>query len=138
MEDHVAVYRFVVDEHYSIIQKWWEFYGSFAPRVGHLPKTGFVIAVDNVLSAAGFLYRTDSGNRTEGGICVFEFAICNPEIAKKSRDVALTELIKRANEWAHLNKFDLIYTSTSNPKFISRLKVAGFIEADKNQTHLFK
>ena len=80
----------------------------------------------------GFLYKTDSK------ICVFEFVISDPAAHKDIRNVCIDILIRKAVEWTEKNGFNLIYTSTSIIRYTNRLKEQGFIEADNNQTHMFK
>lgn len=122
--------KYVVDD-YDVINEWWQEHGSFAPDKHHLPKNGIIVYdVENI--AAGFLYNTDSS------ICVFEFVICNPNVSKEKRDEGLDLLIKGAIEWAENNEYSLIYTSIGIQKYIQRLKDNDFIEADNNQTHMFR
>ena len=124
--------RFFHKKDYPTIWGWWRKHDSFAPLEEHLPPTGLVAHKDKEGIAAGFLYKTDSS------ICVFEFAVCNPEASKEDRDIGLDLIIKKAIEWSKTNNYTLIYTSISIQKYINRLKDNGFIEVDKNQTHMFK
>lgn len=116
---------------YAIIEGWWNAQGSYPPKPEQLPSTGFIVEESGTPVCAGFLYRTDSS------ICVFEFVVSNPEATKEQRDTALSYLIESAKEWAESEGFNLIYTSVGIPKYVSRLKYSGFVEADREQTHLF-
>ena len=80
---------------------------------------------------AGFLYNTDSK------ICVFEFVVSNPKATKKDRIIALNQLIKSVQDIAKQRKYSLIYTSINIEAYIRKLKDAGFVEIDRNQTHMF-
>lgn len=116
---------------YDTICAWWKEHGSYAPMQDHLPPTGVMVEEDREPICCGFLYNTDAK------ICVVEFIICNPDTEKEVRDVALNYLIKRLRDIAIELGYTAIYNSTGIPKMIDRLKDAGFVEADKNQTHMF-
>lgn len=116
---------------YDTICAWWTAHGSFPPKPEHLAPIGVMVEIDRKPVCAGFLYNTDSK------ICVFEFVVSNPEASKKDRDECLRHLIDRIKGLAKELGYTLIYTSVNIEAYISKLKDAGFIEADKNQVHMF-
>lgn len=119
------------EKDYDILSSWWKKHGSYAPMPDHLPPTGIMVEIEDTPACAGFLYNTDAK------ICVIEFVICNPQLSKQKRDKTLTRLIAILRDLAIKRGYTAIYNSTGIPKFIGRLKEAGFVEADKNQTHMF-
>jgi len=119
-------------EDYATIWQWWRKHKSYAPEEDLLPDSGIVVFNENYDTAAGFIYQTNSK------MCIFEFVIVNPEASKKERNEALDLLIKSVVDFCNTNDYKMIYTSTSLRKYISRLKENGFIEADKEQTHMFR
>jgi len=132
MESSNLIIRlFQVENDYDMVKEWWKKYGSDMLLKEFLPQTGIIIEVDKIPSACGFLYKTDSK------ICVFEFFIANPDVTKEVRNKALDALVYTAVEWARLNNFGMIYTSTGIKGFGNRLTDKGFIKADENQTHYF-
>lgn len=126
----VEVRKFDLLKDYVTLQKWWNEYGSFAPIPDHLPPTGVIVEIEEKPVCAGFLYNTDAK------ICVMEFLICDPQINKENRDLGLNRLIEVLRDLAISRGYTAIYSSTGIPKFIGRLKEQGFVEADKNQTHM--
>lgn len=126
-----TVRRFDFDKDYDIISAWWREHGSYVPMQQHLPPTGLMVEIENEPASAGFLFNTDAK------ICVVEFIICNPQLNKQQRNDAINLLIEKLRDVAIKIGYTAIYTSTGIPKFINRFKDAGFIEADKNQTHMF-
>jgi len=127
----VEARKFDLSSDYDILFKWWRAHGSFPPKPEHLSPNGIVVEVDGIPVAAGFLYRTDSK------ICVFEFVVSDPEASKVNRHNALKTLIKIIQEVAKDLGYTLIYTSINIEAYIRKLKDAGFIEADRNQVHMF-
>lgn len=123
--------KFDKEKDYEMLCDWWKVHGSYAPMQCHLPPTGVVTEIDGEPISAGFLFNTDAR------ICVIEFIICNPKVSKEKRDKGLNNLILFLRDLALKIGYNAIYNSTGIPKFIGRLKEAGFIEADKNQTHMF-
>lgn len=127
----VEARSFDLSTDYDIISGWWGQHGSFAPKPEHLSPTGIMVSVDEDPVCAGFLYNTDSK------ICVFEFVVSNPKSPKKDRNAALEHLIDMIKLIAKDRGYSLIYTSINIQAYIKKLTNAGFLEADKNQTHLF-
>lgn len=127
----VTVRKFDFTTDYDIISKWWTEHGSYAPMLEHLPPTGIMVEIEDVPACAGFLYNTDAK------ICVIEFIVCNPQLDKQRRDETLNRLVIVLRDLAIEYGYTAIYNSTGIPKLVGRLKSAGFVEADKNQTHLF-
>lgn len=125
----VRVFDF--DKDYGILQQWWTAHGSNPPRPEHLSSTGLIVEVGGKPVCSGFLYNTDSK------ICVFEFVVCDPKASKDDRNVALPELIENIKQIAATRGYTLIYTSIYIKRYIERLKNAGFIVTNQNQTHLF-
>lgn len=123
---------FEAKKDYFMMCNWWKTHGSFAPKLEHLPASGIVVEIDGTPTACGFLYHTDSK------ICVFEFVVTNPMAEKEERNQALALLIDAAISWAEKGGYHLIYSSIGIPKYIARLEEKGFIQADLNQTHMFK
>ena len=122
---------FNLEQDYDMLYKWWRLHNSFPPKRDQLSDCGLIVERENNPICAGFLYSTDSS------ICVFEFVVCDPTIDKEIRDKALTKLIEEAQKWAAESLYSLIYTSVRGLKYINRLKNAGFIEVDKEMTHMF-
>ena len=123
--------KFDLSKDYVTLRKWWCAHNSFPPKGEHLSTTGVVVEVEGKPVCAGFLYNTDSK------IGVFEFVVSDPEADKKIRCNALNCLIKSIQEIAKRREYSLIYTSVNIGAYISKLKDAGFLVVDKNQTHLF-
>lgn len=123
--------KFDFNKDYGTISTWWERHGSHTPKKEHLSKTGIIVEIDSTPICAGFLYNTDSK------ICVFEFVVSNPDADKQDRKLALELLIKKIKNKAIKRGYSLIYTSINIPAYIAKLKDAGFIEVDTNQTHMF-
>jgi len=123
--------RFIIDEHYAMLQGWWKGHGSFAPKIEHLPETGILVNIDGKPVTAGFLYKTDSK------ICIFEFMVSDPEATREKRDKALEFLIESVKEWSSKSGYTMIYTSTGIGRFVKRLKDNGFVVVDRDQTHCF-
>lgn len=128
---HGEARKFDISNDYDTISKWWRAHGSYAPLPEHLPPNGIVVEKENQPVCAGFLYNTDAK------ICVIEFLVCDPSADKETRNEALDYLIKILRDMSVEMGYTAIYNSTGIPKFISRLKKAGFVEADKNQAHMF-
>jgi hypothetical protein len=131
MVEDTKIRKFDLLKDYDMLYKWWKSHGSFPPEPEHLSPTGLVVEVEGNPVTAGFLYNTDSK------ICVFEFVIADPDANKKVRAKALNFLIESMKVLAKNLGYSLIYTSIGIKPFINKLAVAGFIEADKNQTHMF-
>lgn len=127
----VRIRSFNFETDYDTIKEWWNKHGSFAPRKEQLPKHGLVVVDGRKPICAGFLYNTDSS------ICVFEFVISDPEAEKKLRDKSLRKLIDSIKSLSKKLDYNLIYTSINIEAYIRKLKDSGFIEVDKNQTHMF-
>jgi len=123
--------KFDLSKDYDILFDWWSAHGSFPPKPEHLSDTGIVVEVEDKPVCAGFLYNTDSK------ICVFEFVVSDPKAKKSERNEALNALIKAVKSIAEQRGYTLIYTSLKIEAYIKKLKNAGFVEADKNQTHMF-
>jgi len=123
--------KFDLSKDYGTICSWWQKHDSYAPMPDHLPPTGIIVENAKSPICAGFLYNTDSK------ICVFEFVVSNPEVSKEDRDKCLKLLIETIQEIAKELEYTLIYTSINIEAYIKKLKSAGFIEVDKNQTHMF-
>jgi hypothetical protein len=115
---------------YAIIKDWWISHGSFPPKPEHLSTTGIVVEADKPV-CAGWLYHTDSK------ICIFEFVVSDPKACKELRNDALNLLIEEAKRLSSERQYKLIYSSVKGVKYINRLKEAGFIEVDTDQTHCF-
>lgn len=122
---------FDLSKDYDILSKWWSAHGSFPPKPEHLSHTGIVVEVEKKPVCAGFLYDTDSK------ICVFEFVVSDPSAKKQIRCDALNLLIETIKDIAEAREYSLIYTSVKIEAYIKKLKEAGFIVADRNQTHVF-
>lgn len=131
MADKLSIRTFDFGKDYATICAWWDAHGSLCMKPEHLSQNGIIVEIESIPACVGFLYKTDSR------LCAFEFVVSDPTLAKNIRDKALNFLILAAKEWTKINGFSLIYTSTSNQKYLSRLKAAGFIETDKGQTHSF-
>ena len=127
----VRARKFDLSKDYDILEKWWRGHGSFPPEPEHLAPMGIVVEVDQKPICAGFLYNTDSK------ICVFEFVVSDPDASKEDRCNSLNLLIDRIQRLARELEYSLIYTSINIEAYIRKLKDAGFVEADKNQTHMF-
>jgi len=127
----VRARKFDLSKDYDILVSWWRAHDSFPPNREHLSPIGIVVEVEGKPVCAGFLYNTDSK------ICVFEFVVSNPEATKDDRHKSLNYLIKTVQSLAKELKYTLIYTSVNIESYIKKLKNAGFIEADRNQTHMF-
>lgn len=127
----IMVRVFDFDKDYDILTTWWNAHGSRPPRPEHLSNTGIIVEVGGNPVCAGFLYNTDSK------ICVFEFVVSDPEASKKDRSSALPALIEEIKLIARSRGYTLIYTSIAIKAYIKRLKAAGFIEVNQNQSHLF-
>ena len=127
----VTVRGFKYSDDYDTISTWWKKHGSFAPKKPHLSDNGFIVYVDDSPICAGWVYNTDSA------ICVFEFVVSNPDATKEDRDLGLRQLIEYVKAWSEFKGYDLIYTSINISAYINKLKDSGFIEVDKNQTHMF-
>lgn len=126
----VKARKFDLSKDYDTICKWWKEHGSYAPMREHLPPTGIMVENNEKPVCAGFLYNTDAK------ICVMEFLISDSKASKEDRDSGLSCLIQILRDLALERGYTAIYNSTGIVKFISRLKEAGFVEADKNQTHM--
>ena len=129
--DIIRCRKFDLSKDYDILYTWWYAHGSFPPKPEHLSTTGIVVEVEDKPVCAGFLYKTDSK------ICVFEFVVSDPKASKEDRCNALNNLIKTIQDIAAKQGYSLIYTSVNIEAYVSKLKNAGFFEADRNQTHLF-
>lgn len=124
--------RLYKSEDYNTIWHWWREHKSFAPEEDILPENGFMAFNDKYDIAAGFLYKMDCQ------LCAFEFVVTNPITTTGERDIALDLLIKSAIKLSKNEGYKLIYISTGIQRYINRLKDNNFIEADKNQTHMFR
>lgn len=127
----VSVRKFDLSRDYDILSEWWQAHGSFPPKPEHLSSTGIVVEAEDKPVCAGFLYQTDSK------ICVFEFVVSDPKADKQIRSDALKHLIQTIKSIAKEGEYTLIYTSIKIDAYINKLKDAGFIKADVNQTHMF-
>ena len=124
--------KFNLDKDYGILKKWWEKHGSDLPKPEFLSETGLVIEVNGEMTAAGFIYKTDSA------FCIFEWFVVNPDSEKKHREMALDYLVESVVEWKEKAGFKVIYTSTKGKRMINRFKEKGFMAIDTGMTHLFE
>lgn len=100
---------------YTTIAAWYRGHGQPVPPFRVLPEIGFI--VDDV--AAAFLYQTD------GGICLLENYIRNPDIDSTDADQALDELTKTLLATAKEIGFKKVIGLTRNDRIVARAENNG-------------
>ena len=125
--------RWLTDEDYPELVKWWEDWGWTAPTKGMLPNRGLggvMVNKDGVNICAGFMYITNSD------YALLEYIISNKEYRGKERKLALQELIDAISEVAKSQGFKHIFTSLKHPHLKRHFLSCGYIEGDTGTTEL--
>lgn len=129
-------YRWLKEEDYMTLYKWWKDNRFTPPTPFMLPENGtggFMIFKDGVEICAGFLYQTNSQ------MAWIEYIVANFEVKDKElRKEALTFLIERLNVYAKSCGFKIVFTSLKHPHLKKRYLDTGFLVGTENTTELIK
>lgn len=128
-------YRWLVNNDYEELKKWWIDWGWTPPTKAMLPDygvRGIMISKGDVNICAGFVYYTNST------IAWIEFIISNKEYREDDRKLALKELINALTEIIKSQGHTVIFTSLKNKNLMSHFTECGFIVGDEGVTQLIK
>lgn len=124
--------KFEPEKHYDMIRAWWIAHGLIPVPLDALPANGIIVGTEGKLVCASFIYSTDSS------LCYISMHICDPAASKVVRNECLDAMFDAACTLARMLGFKSAMSPVNQAKMISRLKKNGFIETDKNVTHMLK
>lgn len=116
--------RYLVEDDYDTLCKWWKWHRFPAPERDFLPENGcggFMVSKGDIDVCAGFVYFTNSK------ICWSEFIISNFDYKDKDRKEAIRILINEINEIAKRKGYKYIYTVVKNKNLENIYKEMGFL-----------
>ena len=126
--------RLLTEADRPLLEKWWEDWGFSKGGVAKsfLPNTGYVVEKNNRPIVSIFIYQTNSGVGALG------WPLSDKEYRDNDRQEALDLLIKTAEkDWKEKGGEFLFFWGNSK-KFNTSLEKIGFMEGDKNYSHLIK
>ena len=128
--------RFLIEEDYDKLSKWWKDWRWTAPPKDMLPQDGLgglMISKDGVDICAGFIYFTNSKTAW------IEFIVSNFHYKEKDRGQALELLISSLVDITRdVNECKYIYTSLKSPSLIKRYENCGFKSGSTNCTEMIR
>jgi hypothetical protein len=125
--------RYLQDEDYEKLTKWWDGSGFPAPPKNMLPENGtggIMIQKSDRDICAGFVYFTNSK------IAWIEFIVADPTYRESDRSEAIMLLINTLKILAKDTGYNAIFTSVKNSSLISKYEACGFIKGDSNSQEM--
>jgi hypothetical protein len=124
--------RWLNDDDYTTLKKWWEDNRFTPPPKDCLPENGsggiMVSNQDGIDVCAGFLYFTNSK------IAWLEFVVADFNYREDDRNSLIIYLIECLKETAKSSGFNHIFTSVKSKSLMEKYESCGFTKGDKN-TH---
>lgn len=119
---------------YNDCHQWWTVHKWAPVPAGMLPtNTGIMVENQGVKICAGWIYLTNSP------IAWIEWIISNPESDAIIRSTSLDLLIESLSDVARKAGALGIFSSSNNPKLISRLERHQFQQSpDQGMIHMFR
>ena len=132
--DRTLDVRFYEDADYEVINQWWNDNNSsdFFPRDYLDDVTGIIIELDGEPACACFMFAASKK------VSWMEFVVCDPEIRREDREMVLDGMIKSGTNWAKLNGFGLVISTTEYDTQLKRLESNGYLPIGRPHTHTFR
>lgn len=130
-------YRFVRDEDFEMLQRWWK-ENKFSPPPPRLilpeeGRGGIIVSKDGRDICAGFLYLTNST------VALLEYIVMDFQVKDRVlRKEAMKFMIDSLSGVAELNDRTTLFTTIKNEGLIKTLIDCGFMVGDRNMTQLVK
>lgn len=116
---------------YETLTAWWKGHGWDAvPRV-ILPKLGAMVVMNEVQTAAAFLYMDNSV-----GVCWLEWLVTNPAANPMHTVRGVSQVITFLGERALKLDYGVMFTTCRQPSLVRLYERNGFVKTDESVTHL--
>lgn len=125
--------RFLTDNDFPTLQKWWDWWRFPAPPKDYLPdegRGGIMVTKNEIDICAGYLFFTNSK------MAWLEFIISNNEYRENDRKEAICFLINEATDLARRKGFKVVFTSIDDKNLINHFINCGYSVGSKNTTEL--
>lgn len=123
----MKVIDFKLEDHYSIVSKWWDLHKNWEPvHPNLLPPIGFIVGDDLDYYCAGWLYQG-----VETPVSWFEWVVSNPKSDKFKRSKALDLLIDHVTNYADTLGIAIIFHATKGQAWMHRLNKKNFNTVEK-------
>lgn len=117
---------------YPTLKEWWTEHNFPLLGLDFLPQTVFVCYSGFIATHAILFYNTDSG------LCWIAFPTSNPFLESEAKDGGLETLLKGVSEYAKVNNYQYIFTTSPVEKVKEALLKTGFNLGDENVNHYLK
>jgi hypothetical protein len=128
--------RFLIEEDYDKLSKWWKDWRWTAPPKDMLPQDGLgglMVSSNGRDVCAGFVYFTNSKTAW------IEFIVSDFNYRESNRKEAIEFLINSLIDITKdVNNCKYIYTSLKSQSLIERYKSCGFVEGSTHCTEMIK
>jgi len=118
-----------LNKDYHIVEDWWKQRHWTPVAKEALSTIGYI--VDDI--AAMWLYLSVGSKLAWIG-----FPIANPNTTKEQRNDAIDLLFNTIHEYAKINGYDFIITTSNIPAVINRIEKIGYIKGDENVSHFWR